>query len=109
MNENSAKTERSGMSRWLKIFLISLGVFFICLGFVGIFIPVLPTTPFVLLSAALFARSSERFYRWLITNRFFGQYLKDYREGRGVPRGIGDLSNHKGRAGDLSAAYQAQR
>jgi len=73
------------LKRWTRILLISLGVFFLLLGFIGIFIPVLPTTPFVLLSAALFARSSERFYRWLMGNRYFGRYIKDYREGRGVP------------------------
>ena len=77
--------EKKKLARWLKILLISLGIFFLALGFIGIFIPVLPTTPFVLLAAALFARSSEKFYQWLIKNRFFGQYVKDYREGKGVP------------------------
>jgi len=73
------------MKKWLRILLISLGIFFIGLATFGIFIPVLPTTPFLLLSATLFARSSDRFYGWLIGNRFFGKYIKDYREGRGVP------------------------
>ena len=77
--------EKKKRARWLKILLISLGIFFLALGFIGIFIPVLPTTPFVLLAAALFARNSEKFYQWLIKNRFFGQYVKDYREGKGVP------------------------
>lgn len=85
MAEKRKEVKRKKLSKWLKILLISLGIFFIGLGFVGIFIPVLPTTPFVLLAAALFARSSDRFYRWLIENRFFGRYIKNYREGRGVP------------------------
>jgi uncharacterized membrane protein YbaN (DUF454 family) len=85
MPEELKKTEKQVMSKWLRALLISLGVIFIGLGSIGIFIPVLPTTPFVLLAAALFARSSDRFYRWLIGNRFFGKYIKDYREGRGVP------------------------
>lgn len=48
-------------------------------------IPVLPTTPFLLLAAVCYARSSERFYHWLITNRWCGQYIRNYREGRGMP------------------------
>lgn len=83
--KKAGKNEKKSMSRWLRIFLVSLGIFSICLGFIGIFIPVLPTTPFVLLSAALFAKSSDRFYRWLIENRFFGKYIEDYRRGKGVP------------------------
>lgn len=45
----------------------------------------LPTTPFLLLAAALYARSSERFYRWLLGQRYLGAYIRDYREGRGIP------------------------
>ena len=52
---------------------------------VGIFIPVRPTTPFLLLAAALYARSSKRFYNWLVNNRILGRYIKNYREGKGIP------------------------
>jgi len=55
------------------------------LGFLGIFVPVLPTTPFILLAAICYARSSERFYHWIMNNRWFGKYIKNYREGRGIP------------------------
>jgi uncharacterized membrane protein YbaN (DUF454 family) len=85
MPEQVKKNEKKIKKTWLRVLLISLGVLFIGLASLGIFIPVLPTTPFLLLSAALFARSSDRFYRWLIGNRFFGKYIKDYREGKGVP------------------------
>ncbi len=50
----------------------------------GAVLPLLPTTPFLLLAAACFARSSPRLSRWLATNRLFGAYLTAYREGRGL-------------------------
>ena len=55
------------------------------LGIIGIFVPILPTTPFLLLAAACYMRSSERFYRWLTSNRIFGAYVSNYIEGRGMP------------------------
>jgi len=64
--------------------LIAAGTFFCGLGLIGIFIPLLPTTPFLMLAAACYARSSKRFYDWLMNNRWFGRYLKNYREGRGI-------------------------
>jgi uncharacterized membrane protein YbaN (DUF454 family) len=66
--------------------LVALGLAAVALAVVGIFVPILPTTPFLLLAAFLFARSSDRFYRWLHENRLFGAYLKNYREGRGLPQ-----------------------
>ncbi len=74
----------------MKIFtqtlLIIGGSICVGLGILGIFLPVLPTTPFLLLAAFCYVRSSACFYHWLITNRWFGQYIKNYREGRGIPR-----------------------
>jgi uncharacterized membrane protein YbaN (DUF454 family) len=62
------------------------GTFFLALGLIGIPLPVLPTTPFLLLAAACYLRGSERMYRWMHTNRWFGDYLSDYRAGKGVPK-----------------------
>jgi uncharacterized membrane protein YbaN (DUF454 family) len=67
-----------------KILLIA-GTISVAIGVIGIFVPLLPTTPFLLLAAACYLRSSERFYRWLLNNRFFGTYVRNYIEGKGMP------------------------
>ncbi len=64
--------------------LIGAGTLCTGLGIIGIFVPILPTTPFLLLAAACYMRSSERFYQWLINNRIFGAYVRNYIEGRGI-------------------------
>ena len=72
-------------NRFFRYLLISAGTIFLGFGIIGIFLPVLPTTPFLLLAAACYARSSKRFYDWLMNNKWFGTYIKTYRDGRGVP------------------------
>ena len=74
------------LQRPFRYLLIALGFTAVGLAVIGIFVPILPTTPFLLLAAFFFGRSSPRFYRWLHTNRWFGAYLTNYREGRGLPR-----------------------
>jgi len=65
--------------------LIVLGSIFVVLGTIGVFVPVLPTTPFLLLAAACYGKGSKRLYNWLTNNRMFGKYIKNYREGKGIP------------------------
>jgi uncharacterized membrane protein YbaN (DUF454 family) len=72
----------------MKLFLIILGMISVGLGAIGIVLPVLPTTPFLLLAAWLFLRSSDRFYNWLMNHKVFGKYVKDYIEKKGVRKGI---------------------
>lgn len=69
----------------LRITLIIIGTISTGIGIVGIFLPILPTTPFFLLAAACYVRSSKRFYHWLLNNKFFGIYVKTYVEGKGIP------------------------
>jgi hypothetical protein len=74
------------MDKIKRIALTVCGTLCVALGVVGMFMPVLPTTPFLLLAAVCYARSSKRFYDWLLTNRWCGEYIRNYREGRGIPR-----------------------
>ncbi len=76
-------TERAGIGR---LILASLGVLCIALGVIGVFVPGLPTTEFVLAASFLFARSSPRLQRWLESNRWLGPSLRRFRETRGMPR-----------------------
>ena len=67
--------------------LVVGGTLCVVLGVIGIFVPVLPTTPFLLVAAVCYARSSPRFYQWLITNRWCGPYIRRYRQGQGIALG----------------------
>tara|TARA_B100001113_G_scaffold197567_1_gene161841 strand:+ start:855 stop:1271 length:417 start_codon:yes stop_codon:yes gene_type:complete len=76
-------TDRTYLGR---MFWFSLGFISMVLGLIGIPVPGLPTTPFMILAAACFAKSSQRFYDWIINNRLFGSHVKNYREGNGIPK-----------------------
>ena len=67
-----------------KALLIFCGTVFVGLGVLGMFLPLVPTTVFLLLAAYCYSRSSERFHTWLLTNRWCGKYIKDYQEGKGM-------------------------
>lgn len=68
---------------WL---VYAVGWLSLLLGILGIFLPILPTTPFLLLTAACFARTSPRFYQWLLSHPKLGAYIICYIDGRGMPR-----------------------
>jgi uncharacterized membrane protein YbaN (DUF454 family) len=69
----------------MKILLTTLGLISLALGVLGIFLPVLPTTPFLLLSAALFLKSSMTLYTWLVNHPVLGVYIKNYMESKIIP------------------------
>src|SRR5512145_1590412 len=70
---------------WLRWLLLGIGWLSVALGVIGIFVPVLPTTPFLLLAAACFVRSSRHFYQWLVDHPHLGPWIRDYLEGNGIP------------------------
>lgn len=61
------------------------GTVALLLGVVGIFLPLLPTTPFLLLASACYMRGSDRMHQWLMNQRHLGPYLRSYQQGRGIP------------------------
>lgn len=83
-NKRKTKKQKKISNSLVKFLLIVAGSFFLVIGIIGIFIPVLPTTPFLVLAAACYAKSSERFYNWLINNKWFGSYIRNYREKKGI-------------------------
>lgn len=64
---------------------VILGSVSLALGILGIFLPLLPTTPFLLLTATLYFKSSPRLYGWLINHKQFGPYIRNFRENRAIP------------------------
>jgi uncharacterized membrane protein YbaN (DUF454 family) len=69
----------------MKILLSAVGIAAVVLAILGIFLPLLPTTPFLLLASACFIRGSERLHRWLLNNPLFGEYLRNIEEKKGIP------------------------
>lgn len=69
----------------MKYVYVIIGTISLGLGILGIFLPLLPTTPFLLLTAALYFRSSPRLYDWLIHQKHIGSYIRNFRENRAIP------------------------
>ena len=72
-------------NRILRALLIIAGFISVILGIIGAVLPVLPTTPFLILAAICFSYSSEKFFNKIISNKYFGKNVNDYLEGRGIP------------------------
>ena len=76
----------------MKFLYIVFGSISLALGILGIFLPVLPTTPFLLLSAAMYMRGSQRLYDWLMSHKHLGPYIKNFREHRALPLRVKTVS-----------------
>ncbi len=70
----------------VRVLLLITGTISVVLGVVGIFLPILPTTPFLLLAAACYVRSSNKFYTWLVSHPVLSKYILAYLDGQGIPR-----------------------
>lgn len=75
---------RKHHSSTVRVALVLLGSAFVALGVAGIFLPVLPTTPFLLVAAACYARASRRFYNALLNNRWFGPAVLEWQQHRSI-------------------------
>lgn len=73
------------MDKIVRTLLVVSGTISLVIGAIGVMVPLLPTTPFLLLAAACYIRSSEKHYNWLVNNRLFGKYIKNYREHHAIP------------------------
>lgn len=69
----------------MKFLFAFLGSVSLVLGIMGVFLPVLPTTPFLLLAAAMYMRSSQRLYDWLMSHKHLGAYIRNFREHKALP------------------------
>lgn len=83
--EITKNTQRDKGRIVTRILWLTIGVVCVVLATIGIALPILPTTPFLLAAAACFCKSSTRMYNWLLNNKWFGEYIKNYKEGRGIP------------------------
>lgn len=83
LNEDEVRLELK-KNRIVRALYMIGGTLSLALGVIGIFVPGLPTTPFVLLSAAMYAKSSEKLYNWLLDNKFLGPRIKNYQRQQGV-------------------------
>ena len=77
--------EIKASQKLVRAFFFVAGTVSLVLGAVGIILPILPTTPFLLLALACYFRSSERMTHWMLNNKYFGKYIRNYRDGKGIP------------------------
>ncbi len=83
--ESELTKETKTRPKLVRAIFFVAGTVSLAFGTIGIVLPILPTTPFLLLAVACYCRSSERMTRWILTNKYFGSYIKRYRAGKGIP------------------------
>jgi uncharacterized membrane protein YbaN (DUF454 family) len=83
--EPEIATKHKTRKKVVRSFFFFAGTTCLVLGAVGIVLPMLPTTPFLLLALACYLRSSDRMTQWMLNNKYFGKYIRNYRAGKGIP------------------------
>jgi uncharacterized membrane protein YbaN (DUF454 family) len=84
VRDSSSVTTPRRIGRTRRVLFFIAGSLALALGALGVLLPVLPTTPFVILAAFCYARSSQRAHSWLLANRVFGRHISDYLAGEGI-------------------------
>jgi uncharacterized protein len=84
----SNNNQKKPLKPFVKVLMALGGLLSVGLGVIGIVLPILPTTPFFLLAAYLFLRSSTRLYRWLLTHPLFGNYIRNYIHNKSISKGV---------------------
>jgi uncharacterized membrane protein YbaN (DUF454 family) len=77
--------ETKSKQKIVRALFFVAGTVSLAIGTIGIVLPILPTTPLLLLALACYCRSSERMAKWVLTNKYFGSYIRRYKEGKGIP------------------------
>ena len=79
--------KKKELNRNEKLLLTIVGFLCLGIGLIGIIVPILPTTPFLLLAAGIFLRSSEKWYEWLMNHKALGSYIRNFQENKAIPLG----------------------
>lgn len=82
---NNLEHSKKGV-KIIRVLWFIVGTICLVLGAVGMILPILPTTPFLLASATCYFKSSPKMHKWLLNNKWFGEYIKNYQEGKGIPK-----------------------
>ncbi|WGM88946.1 MAG: YbaN family protein [Candidatus Bathyarchaeota archaeon] len=85
MNQTFECSKEKNKNRIVRSLFFVAGTITLVIGAIGIVLPILPTTPFLLLSLACYLRSSERMSQWMLNNKYFGKYIRNYKDGKGIP------------------------
>lgn len=83
--EPETTKETNTRQKLVRALFFIAGTVSLAIGTIGIVLPILPTTPLLLLALACYCRSSKRMTKWVLTNKYFGSYIRRYKEGKGIP------------------------
>lgn len=83
--ESETTKETNTRQKLVRALFFIAGTVSLAIGTIGIVLPIVPTTPLLLLALACYCRSSKRMTKWVLTNKYFGSYIRRYKEGKGIP------------------------